>query len=168
MWNRKLSVVAGGLACLLVLGVAGCGNEPAGESTGGAGSASADSKLAAPITFLRTGGLAGFHDELTVHPDGKVTLQGRRGEPYRCSVPRPMLTKLSDAASGVRLKAGDLPESDAEPMPDELFTSVRIDGTEYDSSVAEDDEALLQVFTLMHDLLRRTTDARDAGRSDCA
>lgn len=183
MWNRKLSALAGVLTCVVVVGVSGCGSERAGDSTSTEQSQSDSSRndpksekpdsggtLDSPVTFHRTGGVAGFRDKLVVRSDGVVTLEGPRGDPFECTIPQPKLAKIADAVGSVRLEgaaASSTKKLRREAMPDELYTSVTIDGAEYDSSLTDKDESLGKLFKLMHGLLDAAHAARDGGRSTC-
>jgi hypothetical protein len=78
---RRMTSVA--LVSLLAgLFVAGCAGQPStntGSSTlpDPAGSP----QVATTVTYERQGGIAGFHDELVVQPDGSYTFAGRHRSP---------------------------------------------------------------------------------------
>lgn len=70
------------IALLAGLLVAGCAGQP---STNNGSSASPDPggspQTAATVTYERQGGIAGFHDQLVVQPDGSYMFTGRHRSP---------------------------------------------------------------------------------------
>jgi hypothetical protein len=80
--DLRRGVPAALLAGLLTVGLAACGSEVAttvedGTGPRAAGQMHEEDKVASTITYTRSGGFAGFSDQVVVEPDGTVTIQNK-------------------------------------------------------------------------------------------
>jgi hypothetical protein len=113
-------------ACALL--VAACGSPAAGPAdTGGAAGGSGASSSFSPITVTRSGGVAGFHDRITVGPDGTAIVTTRRGPETRCEVDRPLLRSIAAGAARVDWSSLPAPQTSA-AHPDDLVVVVGASG----------------------------------------
>ena len=90
-------------AVLLGLLAAGCGgtpnvDQPAANRPTGTGTRS---PMTQPLEIRRTGGIAGFDDQLTVGPGGSAALSTRGGQRRSCQLP----AALVDRARSIRWDA---------------------------------------------------------------
>lgn len=101
-----LAVVLASVAC------AGAEDAPA-QDTGtveDGQSEPGDATLAAELRFVRSGGFAGVHQELVVHPDGTVSVAVDGGSPQPVEVSADQVARL-----GTLIEETDLGRLDAEP-----------------------------------------------------
>ena len=103
------------LSAAAVLSLAACGSQ--------AGSTSGSEPPVFPLTLTRTGGIAGFHDELLVASDGLVSVT-QKGKPRQQCRLTPQATKKVTAAAA-RVPWADLnAASTSASFPDDLVTMV--------------------------------------------
>ncbi|HET8601919.1 MAG TPA: hypothetical protein VFL99_16460 [Segeticoccus sp.] len=77
-----------------------------------------------PLTLVRRGGIAGFHDRLRIHADGSVTFRRAGAAEQRCRLDPDLLDTLRQAAAQVRWPARTLPSTTA-TYADELVVVVQ-------------------------------------------
>ena len=97
---------------LLLLGLAACGDDAPSSS------------LTGELRFVKSGGIAGDHVELTVQPDGSAALKSRRGGEREFTLSDGERQSLAEAAE-------NLPDEDStapRPAPDAFVYTVSYDG----------------------------------------
>ena len=77
-----------------------------------------------PLTYSRTGGIAGFDDHLVISPRGVATLTGARRGKAQCRLPDSALTRLAEQAAVVDWSAVSGPDKGV-GHPDELVILIR-------------------------------------------
>lgn len=117
----------------------GCGSETGAGSGTGTGSSSAPTLPTAsvtqstpvgtglPLTVSRTGGFAGFDDQVQIGTDGVATVSKRGKETIRCKLDASLLTTITTAAQQVdwaSLVAG----KPATKHPDDMIVAVSANG----------------------------------------
>lgn len=117
----------------------GCGSETGAGSGTGTGSPSAPTLPTAsvtqstpvstglPLTVSRTGGFAGFDDQVQIGTDGVATVSKRGKETIRCKLDASLLTTITTAAQQVdwaSLVAG----KPATKHPDDMIVAVSANG----------------------------------------
>ena len=140
-----------GVAAVVALGalmagmLAACGtsgNGPSGGSVTTTPSASASAtvgeQLAGAIGYFRSGGVAGFTDQLTVSTDGVAVLQRHGNEIVRCKVkPAPLaqLAQLQAVVATTIPSPSKGPRSVPRSHPDMMTVGLVIDRTRVPSSL---------------------------------
>lgn len=114
----------------------GCGAE-AGNDAGGtpsspststpAGSQSPPAGAGLPITVSRTGGFAGFDDQVVIGTDGVATVTSRGKETVRCKLDPTLLTTIQTAAQQVDW-ASLTPTKPSTRHPDDMILAVTVNG----------------------------------------
>lgn len=81
--------------------------------------------MSMPLILRRTGGFAGFNDNLTVKDDGTATLVSRGKKPLTCTVEPKTFDELSAAmqAVGTAAAPGGKP-SKTPPIADEIYLTL--------------------------------------------
>ncbi len=151
------------LTGVLVLSLAACGAqrattteaEPTSTTSQGKGTNGQDMSS---ITLRRSGGIAGFRDELTVGSDGTTTLKSRGHEPFTCTVNPKMRSKIetasasADKAPAPRSKQGKKRLKTANP--DTLYLTLTLGDQEVRfEDLGESDQAYREIFRLMNDVM---------------
>jgi hypothetical protein len=162
------------LVGVLILGMTACGTErattPGAQPTSTASPRPTTSPISAPIELRRVGGVAGFHDVLTVHPDGTATLASRARDESRCTI-NPATKRALDAAVAAASSApkptmASPTKSWETSTPDQLHYYLVIDGQRISSAeVTDADRDYRELFTLMNDILTAAAKTR-AGEGD--
>ena len=134
---RWRNTVVAACSIVLLFGAAACGTERYDPNAQGqtpttsatpepsASSTAGDVQMSMPLTLKRTGGIAGFNDNLTVNADGTATLTSRGRKPLTCTVAAETFSKLNqaiqtvDAASVPAAKASKTP-----PIADEIYLTL--------------------------------------------
>lgn len=146
--------------------LAGCGTSGTGTSSGSAtvtasasASATVGDQLAGNVGYFRSGGIAGFRDQLTVSTDGVALLERHGNEIVRCKVKPAPLAELA------RLQAATakmIPSPSSRPMrmppshADMMTVGLIVEGTRVPSSLlgsspAEWRQLFEQMSTLFED-----------------
>lgn len=119
------------------------------------------------VTFLRSGGIAGFSDRLILSPDGQVVLtDGRREDTFTCTVDERTARRVGFAvmaANSSTVRPGA--RVPRQPIPDLITYTVIAEGRRYDmpDRYAPDpgpDAAVGSVFRLMHAIFESAGKAR--------
>jgi hypothetical protein len=127
------------LAALAGLVLTGCGNE-----SGSAGSPTTPTPTAPtlptasvtqstpvgaglPLTVSRTGGFAGFDDQVLISPDGVATVSARGKETIRCKLDPSLLATITSAAQQVDW-AGLVATKPTTKHPDDMILAVTANG----------------------------------------
>lgn len=134
--------------------------EPSGTPTTG------DSPMSTPLTLTRTGGFAGFHDTLTVQPDGTAKLVTRgKSKPVTCTVEPAVFEKLNKSLQAVDIAS--MPSgfrSTRPPIADEIYLTLTIgDKNVRYQSLGTGNESLRQVFQTMSDILNTAFALQNGG-----
>jgi hypothetical protein len=95
-----------GIVGLVALVAAGCGG---GETA---------AEMSDELHFVRSGGLAGEHDELTIQPDGQSTLTVRGGDEEQFQLSDDELDDLQTALDGSGLEDAASDSTSEQPAPD--------------------------------------------------
>lgn len=130
-----------------------CGCSSRGSSPGSASTTNA-SQPVFPLTVTRTGGIAGFHDALTITSDGSVRVSNKRSH---CQLDAALLRTIAVAASRVDWKGLPAPASAAQ-YPDDLVILVKSAA----GSARLEDPALASLQQPISDLLADVTSGRKA------
>ncbi|GAA1129429.1 hypothetical protein GCM10009630_29170 [Kribbella jejuensis] len=80
-----------------------------------------------PLTVSRTGGFAGFNDQVQVGADGVATVTARGKDTIRCKLDPSLLTTLSTAAEKVDW-ASLTPSKPSTRHPDDMIIAVSANG----------------------------------------
>jgi hypothetical protein len=127
----------------------------AAATPAGSASATVGDQLADDVGYFRSGGIAGFSDQLTVSPDGIAVLQRHGAEIVRCKVkPEP----LSQLAQLQAVAATTIPSPSSGPrrMPpshaDMMTVGLVINGTRVPSSQLGPSPSGRQLFERMSSL----------------
>jgi hypothetical protein len=163
--GASAAVIAG----LLTVGVMACGTEqsPGAKvetpSASPSTTASTDQQLTSPITYVRSGGFAGFNDKLVIQPDGAATLSTRQGKKYSCRVDKGALAQLSVATNSISSTSTPTGKPKPKtPIPDALYYSLTINGQTYSTRYdVKYDQSVDDVFGLMHRVFRSAMDGRE-------
>lgn len=163
--GASAAVIAG----LLTVGVMACGTEQAPGAKVETPSASpspstpTDQQLTSPITYVRSGGFAGFNDKLVIQPDGSATLSTRQGNKYSCRVDKGALAQLGVATNSISSTSTPTGKSKPKkPIPDALYYTLTVDGQTYSTRYnVKYDESVDDVFSLMHRVFQSALDGRD-------
>jgi hypothetical protein len=125
--------------------LAACGTSGNGASGGpgtatpsASASAAVGDQLAGEVGYFRSGGIAGFSDQLTVSTDGIAVLQRHGNEIVRCKVrPAPLaqLAHLQAAAATTVPSPGKGPRSMPPSHPDMMTVGLVVDGTRVPSTM---------------------------------
>jgi len=158
------------LTGVLVLGLAACGTERAtteAQPTPTASTTTPGSDLSdSTLTLRRTGGIAGFHDELTVGTDGKATLKSRGKKPITCTVNPKLRAQIAATADTASREAPPRSKSQGKKglptaTPDALYLQLVIGGEEIRlDDLRESDQAYRDLFRLMNDVMVSVTALR--------
>jgi hypothetical protein len=134
---RWRNTVVAACSIALALTAAACGTErydpnaqgqsPTASATPkpSASSTTGEVQMSMPLTLKRTGGIAGFNDNLTVNADGTATLTSRGRKPLTCTVAAETFGKLNQAIQTVDTasvpvgKPGKTP-----PIADEIYLTL--------------------------------------------
>jgi len=125
------------LAALAGLLLSGCGDESS-PGAGGAPSAtptpstpsvteSTPVGVGLPMTVTRTGGFAGFDDQVVVDAEGVATVSSRGKETVRCKLDPSVLTPLASAAEQVDWASLTVTKPSAR-HPDDMVIAVSANG----------------------------------------
>lgn len=117
------------LACLLVMLVAGCGDD--GQTTGGGGSGDKAS-LKGPVTYERGGGISGRRDRLIVQPDGSASVSSY-GKTSTLKLSSTELKGLADKLDQTDLKSLPSKSTSSPPVADAFAYRVVYDGKTVDT-----------------------------------
>jgi hypothetical protein len=166
---------AAAIAGLLTVGVMACGAEQSPGAVVETPSASpstaapTDQQLTSPITYVRSGGFAGFNDKLVIQPDGAATLSTRQGKKYTCQVDKGALAQLSVATNSISSTSTPTGKpSPKQPMPDALYYTITVEGKTYSTRYdVKYDESVNDVLGLMHRVFRSALDGQ-AGKKPSA
>jgi hypothetical protein len=135
-WRNSV-VAACSIALVVVL--AGCGTQqydpnaqgrttsPSAEPT--STPTAGDSPMSMPLQLRRTGGIAGFNDNLTVKEDGTATLVSRGKRPLTCKVEPATFEKLTQALQSV--DTSSIPAAKptrTPPIADEIYLTLIVGG----------------------------------------
>lgn len=164
--RRVAAVVV--LGALLAGMLAGCGTSDSDESGGTvtasttssvSASATVGERLAGEVGYFRSGGIAGFTDQLMVSTDGVAVLQRHGKEIVRCQVKPAPLAELAQLQSAT-VKTIPSPSSRPMRMPpsraDMMTVGLIVEGTRVPSSLlgsspAEWRQLFEQMSTLFED-----------------
>lgn len=140
-----------GVAAVVALGalmagmLAACGTSGNGSSGGSAtttpsasASATVGEQLTGAIGYFRSGGVAGFTDQLTVSTDGVAVLQRHGNEIVRCKVkPAPLaqLAQLQAVVATTIPSPSKGPRSMPPSRPDMMTVGLVVDGTRVPSTM---------------------------------
>ncbi|MBM7785983.1 hypothetical protein [Tenggerimyces flavus] len=108
-----------------------------------------------PLILRRTGGFAGFNDNLTVKADGTATLVSRGNKPLTCTVEAKTFEKLNTAmqAMGTVAAPGGKP-SKTPPIADEIYLTLIVgDQTIRYQSLGDAASTWKPVFDVMNQIL---------------
>ena len=124
----------------------------------GCGGGEAAAEMSDELHFVRSGGFAGQHDELTIQPNGDVSLISRDGHQEQFSLSDEELAKLTGVLEDAGLE--DIPSDSTsdQPVPD-AFTYVVTYG---ETEVRTDDASVPPELT---DLLSELTNIVEGQRS---
>ena len=136
---RWRNTVVAACSIALIFVVAACGTEqfdpnaqgpttsptPEPTSSPAPTSTSGDITMSMPLILRRTGGFAGFNDNLTVKADGTATLVSRGNKRLTCTVEAKTFEKLNTAmqAIGTAAAPGGRP-SKSPPIADEIYLTL--------------------------------------------
>ncbi|WP_344236764.1 hypothetical protein [Kribbella hippodromi] len=126
------------VAVVVVAGFAlsGCGSESGGGSGQGSSTPSPSAPTlptatpigaGLPLTVSRTGGFAGFDDQVLVGTDGVATVSSRGKAPVRCKLAPSLLTTITAAAQQVDW-AGLVATKPSTRHPDDMIVAVSANG----------------------------------------
>jgi hypothetical protein len=171
----RRGVSAAALAGVVALGLVACGAQQATTQTPStpdrspAASPSTspstspgtgnEEPMAVTITLRRTGGIAGFMDDLTVEPDGTATLKSRGKDPITCTVKPTVRSKLEAAATATANEPAPRSESktkkDLKTSTPDLLHLVLVVGDEEVrfSDLGPGAKAYRELFTLMSNVM---------------
>lgn len=108
------------LAALALFALAGCGGDDEASST-----------LKGPLTYVRSGGIAGETQTLTIQPSGDATLttdRGTKNESKDFKLDSGQLKRITELADETDL--GSVKVEKAAPAPDAFMYSISYDGSE--------------------------------------
>jgi hypothetical protein len=125
------------VAAVAGLVLSGCGNE-SGGGTGNPPPSPAPSSAPTvtqstpvgtglPLTVSRTGGFAGFDDQVLITPDGVATVSSRGKETIRCKLDPSLLTTISTASQQVDW-ASLVATKPTVKHPDDMIVAVSANG----------------------------------------
>jgi hypothetical protein len=80
-----------------------------------------------PLTVSRTGGFAGFDDQVLISPDGVATVSARGKETIRCKLDPSLLATITSAAQQVDW-AGLVATKPTTKHPDDMILAVTANG----------------------------------------
>jgi hypothetical protein len=80
-----------------------------------------------PLTVTRTGGFAGFDDQVVIGTDGVATVSSRGKETVRCKLDRSLLTTVTEAAQQVDWAALQSTKPSTK-HPDDMIVAVTANG----------------------------------------
>jgi len=177
-------VALGALMAGMLAACGTSGNGASGGSVTATPSASASptvgEQLAGEVGYFRSGGIAGFSDQLTVSTDGVAVLQRHGKEIVRCKVkPAPLaqLAQLQAVATKTIPSPSKGPRSTPPSYPDMMTVGLVIDGTRVPSSLlgsspSEWRQLFEQMSTLFEDAValspgRTPTPSPNASASMC-
>lgn len=144
--RRRVAAVLA-LGALLAGMLTACGTSGSGGSGGPAtvtatpsssASATVGEQLASDVGYFRSGGIAGFRDQLTVSTDGVAVLQRHGNEIVRCKVkPAPLaqLAQLQAATAKSIPSPSDGPRRMPPSHADMMTVGLVVDGTRVPSSL---------------------------------
>ncbi|MGW0229804.1 hypothetical protein ACWDWO_15940 [Actinopolymorpha singaporensis] len=124
------------------------------------------------LSLHRTGGVAGFDDQLVVDADGSATLTSRGKEPFTCSVKSATMSRIAAAAD--RAEKAPRPRAHEEdtkkkrklrtPTPDtiHLYLTVGEKQISYED-VKSADQSYRDLFDLMNDVMSSASSLRKGG-----
>lgn len=169
--SRRTTIVTL-ISALLVLGMTACGTQTAGSSDSKAGAnpkptESTNISLSWPITFHRTGGIAGVDNKLTVEQDGTATLVGRGSNKFSCTVEPTTMSAITEEAKAAKARAAkkpsekkDLPSK--QPVADAFNYILKINGQEYRFTNGETiPKPVRPLISAMNDVLLSAIAVRD-------
>jgi len=135
------------LGALMAGMLAGCGTSGSDESGGTvtaspsssvSASATVGERLAGEVGYFRSGGIAGFTDQLMVSTDGVAVLQRHGNEIVRCQVKPAPLAQLAQLQA-VAVKSIPSPSAGPRKMPpshaDMMTVGLVVDGTRIPSGL---------------------------------
>lgn len=90
----------------------------------GCGGGEAAAEMSGELHFVRSGGFAGEHDELTIQPNGDAALTVRSGDAAQFRLSDEEMDDLQSALDGVDLAGMDSDLTSEKPAPDAFMYSV--------------------------------------------
>jgi hypothetical protein len=139
------------LAGLLVTGCAGQPSTNTGSST--SPDPTGSSQVATTLTYERQGGIAGFHDQLVVRPDGSYTFTGRHRSPGTGTLSAAELTELHRLLRSADLAT--LPTYSPLRIADGFNHVIRYGDHEVQAGDGSIPSTLQPVIDLLGEILRR-------------
>ncbi|WP_020578578.1 hypothetical protein [Actinopolymorpha alba] len=122
--------------------------------------------MSTTLTLRRTGGFAGFNDELTVTPDGKATLKSRGKKPVSCTVNPAAKAKLDGAAKA----AAESPQASSTrskdwktPIPDAIHLTLVVGDKQirFKDLAEGGQQEYRELFKLLNDVLTSASAIRE-------
>lgn len=120
------------------------------------------------VVLHRTGGVAGFSDELTVYPDGTAELTTMRGndDPVTCTVDPDIMQRITTRAQSLNAEPSTDPDFKPKTNPDAMYTHLSYgDTTVAYEELAEDEKQWRQLFDSMSKILGSATALRSGTAS---
>jgi len=119
----------------------------------GCGGGEAAAEMSDELHFVRSGGFAGQHDELTIRPNGDVSLVSRDGQQEQFSLSDEEMTNLTGVLEDTGLE--DIPsDSTSEgPVPDAFTYVVTYGETEVRTDDASVPEELTNLLSQLIDIV---------------
>ena len=126
-----------GIVGLVALMAAGCGN---GEAA---------AEMSDELNYVRSGGIAGEHDELTVQPDGRATLTVRGGGEEQIRLSDEELDDLRGALDGSGLQDVPSDSASSRPVPDAFSYTITYGDKEVRTDDASNPDELTELIGVL-------------------